>query len=86
MVLLGAGARSKSSGVVRARQREPPLGRLGGQLDIRDEAELLEAPNEEPRDVELPRAQAVPGVELRVRVRIRVRVRVRVERAGRAWR
>ena len=27
-VLLGAGARSKSSGVVRAREREAPLGRL----------------------------------------------------------
>ena len=46
----------------RSGEREPPLGRLGGQLDVTDETQLLEAADEEPRDVELPRAQPVPGV------------------------
>ena len=46
----------------RSGEREPPLGRLGGQLDVTDETQFLEAADEEPRDVELPRAQPVPGV------------------------
>ena len=61
-VSASAGSKSsKSSRVARAREREPPLGRLGGQLDVTDEAQLLEAADEEPGDVELPRAQPVPG-------------------------